>query len=667
MKVEHKGSRYIACSSYAEREIPKAAGFRWDGVNKYWWTSDPAIAAKLGSEEAIATALVEQKAREVKKEEAVSASRAATSDVELPCPEGLAYLPYQRAGIATALNRPNVLFGDEMGLGKTIQAIGVINADESIKTVLVICPAGLRLNWKREMAKWFTRDMPAVIVSSTSWPEGFAVSIINYDILAKHEKRLHETNWDCVIVDESHYCKNPKAKRTIAVVGRDKSRNEEALPGIQARRRIMLTGTPIPNRPIEGQPLFHWLAPDEYGFKFFPYAKRYAAAYQNSYGWDFSGASNLDELQRKLRSTIMIRRLKADVLTELPAKRRQVVEIPANGDAKVVEAEVRAYTASEERIDALRVAVELAKAADATSYQNAVDQLRDAVQAAFTEMAALRHATALAKVPRVVEHILDSLAEEGHKIVVFSWHRDVIAAICEALSQEKIEAVSVTGDTPMQARQNAVDRFQSAPECRVFVGNIQAAGVGITLTAASHVIFAELDWVPGNITQAEDRCHRIGQRNSVLVQHIVLDGSIDARMAKTLIEKQAVLDAALDRETPEPVAPVTPAREKAATESLTRSKLDDVAAKLTPEQISAIHEGLRILAAVDRDHAATLNGVGYSKIDSGIGHSLAERLSLTPRQAALGQKIVHRYRRQLGTDLIAVADGIVKVQEATLC
>ena len=657
MQVKQEGKRYIACSSYAEREIPKAAGFRWDGLAKVWWTSDPTIAAKIGSEEAIAIALAERAAREAKKEEAVVASRSASSDAELPCPEGLAYLPYQRAGIATALDRPNVLFGDEMGLGKTIQAIGVINADESIKTVLVICPAGLRLNWQREMAKWLTRDMPNVIVTGTSWPDGFPISIINYDILSKHDARLHSTAWDCVIVDESHYCKNPKAKRTIAVVGRDKSSKEDALPGINARRRIMLTGTPIPNRPIEGQPLFHWLSPDEYGFRFFPYAKRYADAHQNGYGWDFSGASHLDELQSKLRSTIMIRRLKVDVLTELPAKRRQVVEIPANGDSRIVDAENQAYAASEERINSLRVAVELAKAAEPNVYQDAVESLRDAVQAAFSEMSALRHATALAKVPRVVEHILDSLAEEGHKIVVFAWHRDVIAAICAALASENIEAVSITGDTPMQARQSAVDRFQTVSECRVVVGNIQAAGVGITLTAASHVIFAELDWVPGNITQAEDRCHRIGQLNSVLVQHIVLDGSIDARMAKALVEKQVVLDAALDNERAAIVAPVTPSREKAATESTTRTKLDEVAAKLTTEQIAAIHEGLKLLATMDRDHAATLNGVGYSKMDSQIGHSLAEAIRLTPRQAALGQKIVHRYRRQLGDDLVAVADG----------
>lgn len=161
----------------------------------------------------------------------------------------------------------------------------------------------------------------------------------------------------------------------------------------------------------------------------------------------------------------------------------------------------------------------------------------------------MRHETALAKAPAVVSHLKDAMEGNRDKLIVFVHHKDVIDAMADAM--QEVGVVQVTGDTPMAARQDAVDAFQNDPEVRLFIGNIQAAGVGLTLTASSHVVFAELDWVPGNMTQAEDRAHRIGQKNAVLVQHLVLDGSLDARLARTLIEKQAVLDQALDEVTPE--------------------------------------------------------------------------------------------------------------------
>ena len=601
------------------------------------------------------------------KAEKLEASRAEDYTGPLPCPEDLAYLPYQRAGIATAVSRPNVLFGDEMGLGKTIQAIGVINTDPTIAKVLVICPASLRLNWQRELRKWLVRPMQSCIATSTLWPgDAFPITIINYDILAKHTQSLQRTAWDLVIVDEAHYLKSKGAKRSQAVFGIDeyaaKKAKCEPTPGIQGRRKVALTGTPIPNRPVEGYGLFHWLAPDEFR-NFFAYAKTFCAGHQNGYGWDFSGASNLPQLQDKLRSTIMIRRLKADVLKDLPAKRRQIIEFSANGAASAIARESAAWEANEERIDALRVRAELAKAGSREEYEAAVAALREAAQASFTEMSQLRHDTALATVPYVCDHLMQALNDGGdsHKIVVMAHHKDVVTAIMDRLREEGIEAVSLTGETPMGTRQDNVDRFQGDAKCRVFVGNIQAAGVGITLTAAAHVIFAELDWVPGNMTQAEDRCHRIGQTDSVLVQHLVMEGSIGSRMAKTLIEKQDVIDRALDRRSEEAAQPpVTPSRDKAATESLSVDKLGELAARLTPENIAAIHEGLQILASFDADHAREQNGMGYGKMDVAIGHSLANSSRLTARQAALGSKLVTKYRRQLPEALVAAAKPMVE-------
>ena len=604
----------------------------------------PEVARSLREDDAYAPA---RKAA-AEAERTREASRATDAEVDLPCPEGLAYMPFQRAGIAYALGRPAVLIGDEMGLGKTIQAIGVMNTTANLKRVLVICPASLRLNWKREIEKWITHDLTVGVAQGKSWP-GTAVTVVNYDVLKNFKKQISATTWDVLIVDECHYLKNPKAARTKHVLGYWDKKLKQEVPGIEATRKVFLTGTPVVNRPIELWPLVKALDPQGLGRGWKGYVTRYCAGYEDTYGWNVKGASNLSELQDRLRETFMVRRLKADVLTELPAKRRQVIELPPNGAIGAVKAEQKAWAATQEMLEDLRAAVELAKASEEEAdYAKAVEALREGEKAAFNEMSKLRHATALAKVPYVVEHLLNAT----DKVVCFGHHRDVIGQIVEALREAGEKVVVVTGDTPMQARQDAVDAFQNDSSVRFFVGNIQAAGVGLTLTAASHVVFAELDWVPGNMSQAEDRCHRIGQTSSVLAQHLVLEGSLDARMAKVLVEKQEVIDKALDADTTkarnERLVPV-PAP---ATKTASRGRVAKDAETMKPDQIEAVHEALRRLAGMC-DGARERDGFGFNKIDTRIGHALAGCDKLTARQAALGKLIVIKYRKQYGDELLS--------------
>lgn len=213
--------------------------------------------------------------------------------------------------------------------------------------------------------------------------------------------------------------------------------------------------------------------------------------------------------------------------------------------------------------------------------------------------------------------------------------------------------VLVDGRLSLEKRQHAVDRFQNDPNCQVFIGSIQAAGVGLTLTSASIVVFAELDWTPAALSQAEDRCHRIGQSESVLVQHIVLDGSLDARMAEVVTAKQEVLDRALDgggalEEAEQFAAPI----EQPATQASTPSAIAKEAAAIAPGVVQAVHAALRTLAGYC-DGANARDGMGFSKFDAGIGHSLAGASRLTAKQAALGRKIALKYRRQLSAELLA--------------
>ena len=617
ISVAREGERWVARFpfSYETKDLVKGAGFRWDPNGKVWWTDRREIAERLDPDKARASAEHDQAS--------VDASKAVDADVSIPVPPGLSYLPYQRAGIAYMVDKPNVLLADEMGLGKTIQAIGLINADQSISRVLIVCPASLKLNWKREMRKWLARPM-SVDIANGIFPTADAV-VINYDILAKHRDEIDAVSWDLLIVDECHYVKNPSAKRTQQLLGKTERRTRKMLVApIQARRRVFMTGTPIVNRPIELWPLIQSIDPQGIGSKFFPYAKRYCAAYQGSYGWDFTGASNLSELQQRLRASFMVRRLKADVLTDLPPKRRQVVVLPVDdGAQKLVEAEKAVYDC----------------------WQQAL-QSGSSDSAAFTELSRLRHDMGIAKVPAAVEFVRDVLETED-KLVVFAHHHDVVAAL---VSEFRACAVAVTGETPVSERQLLVDRFQSDPTCRLFVGSIQAAGVGLTLTSAQHVVFVELDWVPGNVTQAEDRCHRIGQTGSVLVQHLVLDGSLDMRMGEIIISKQQTIESALDSD----VAPISAPEIVAYSQPEPHVKTNKEAAVASPsydDGKDAIHTILRFLAG-RCDGAFSLDGQGFNRMDASFGHSLAERDELTDKQAAAARRMILKYQRQIPPELL---------------
>ena len=202
----------------ATKDLVKAAGFRWDPAAKVWWTTDEAKAAKISRPDVVAAINAERMEAARAAQAAIEASRATDSDRDIPAPAGLAYLPYQRGGIAYAMERDGVLIGDEMGLGKTPQSIGVINCDPNAKRALVICPASLKLNWLKELKRWLVRPMTIGVAEGNSFPNTNVV-IINYDIVARHRAKIDAIEWDCLIVDECHYLKNPKAQRTKAILG----------------------------------------------------------------------------------------------------------------------------------------------------------------------------------------------------------------------------------------------------------------------------------------------------------------------------------------------------------------------------------------------------------------------------------------------------------------
>ena len=671
----------------AVREVAKEARFRFDGNTKTWWTNDPEIALRVVpavDPKKSAGVIGQAKAELAKKNATIEASQAADAKVELPCPAGLSYLPYQRAGIAYAMGRTNTLIADEMGLGKTIQAIGVINADPEIKRVIVICPASLKVNWKRELEKWLVRPLRVSVVNGTIKPAD--VLVVNYDVLKKHADALIEFAADLVVCDESHYAKNPKAART---------KNTMAIVKSASRRRIFLTGTPILNRPIELWTTLQALDGTTWrSWRY--YATRYCGGFEGRYGWDVTGATNLDELQQKLRSSIMVRRLKRDVLTELPAKTRNLIALPGEWFSSALKAEAKVREAIE-RMAELQQQIDLADAMDDQQlYEALVAQLRDNTSVAFEETALVRHKTALAKVKHVVEHVQNVL-EQTDKVILFAWHADVIDQLMAGLAD--FNPVRVTGQDSINDRQAAVDAFQQDANCRVFVGNIKAAGVGLTLTAACHVVFAELDFVPANISQAEDRAHRYGQTLPVTVDHIVVDGSIDAYMAAMIVGKQRVSDEALndcsnaievnevddetlyrsyaaatedalrdeqraqwaeekqrrivEREQKQlQAAQEREAKRAEEREGRYNNRVESSVRLVTifsDELRSAVHAGVQYLASVC-DGAFSEDARGFAKPDVGIGHYLANLATLTDKQACFALKLCCTYQGQLAVN-----------------
>lgn len=519
---------------------------------------------------------------------------------------------------------------------------------------IVITPASLKLNWAREARRLIPDCTPVPLSTrkqSELWPlPPKALIICNYDILHAWLPAIKQVAPQTIIIDEIHMAKSSKAARSKAVKG---------LCEGNGKRIMALSGTPFLNRPQElAFPLEILGVIEQFGGTW-KFLRRFCNAHQkvvNRRGkmvWDFSGASNLPELQELLRKVCMIRRLKQDVLRELPPILHQVIEIPPTAEmARFIAAEEEGYQRHEEAIEELRVAVELAKASeDPEDYRKAIAKLTKGVNAAFTEIAKLRHDTAVCKVPLVTEHVRNAL-EEGGKVVLWCHHHDVGNAL---IAEFPGVAVLHRGGLSETQKDEAIHRFQNDPEIKLFVGSIQASGIGITLTASSHEIFAELDYVPTNISQAIARCHRIGTVNPVLVQYLVLDGSLDAKMAWTLVEKQKVFDAALDDKI-ESTVPITPAKEQAATRNVSRATVEKEAETITAAQIQAVHSALRTLAGVC-DGARLLDGHGFNRMDARIGHSLAAAPTLSAKAAALGRKLLKKYGRQLGEDVIKAMNG----------
>lgn len=420
--------------------------------------------------------------------------------------------PHQVEGLAFLLARRGAILADDMGQGKTRQAVLAMQEAEPDGPWLVVCPASVKLNWSREID--LARPGSSVHVVGKSPDQDFAGwVVVNYELLKPHHDLLKRMPFKGVIFDEAHYLKNHTSQRSK--LGRALLESRKPRPVT-----YMLSGTPLTNRPRDLFPLLQMIE-HPLGRSFLSFAKRFCAASHNGFGWVTDGASNLEELALQIKG-ILLRRKKDEVL-DLPPKVRVFLDV-----------EVPEGTAVKETAAALGVLLTRGSGAAA-----GVDRERTRLLANITKA---RHAIAKAKVKGMLEYV-EGCVEQGEKVIVFSCFDDPVTQVAKAFGER---AVSLTGKTPAASRQKVVDAFQNDPAVRVFAANIVAGGVGITLTAASTVVFNDLDWVPANHWQAEDRAYRIGQKAPVHVAYMVAVGTIEEFVKSVLEAKAQIVEAVVD-------------------------------------------------------------------------------------------------------------------------
>lgn len=493
-------NRYELLCSFEERNQAKTLGFKWCAEANVWFARDWYAAWK---------AYIKLKQTNLPALEKYSRNYQFSYSKTF----GIFYKEhlrdFQNAGVEEMFCRKGFnLLADEQGLGKTVQALEfakcVLEGSKEPRKILVIAPSSLKINWEREAKKFDDKSIFKIQIlrGTKALIEDAATNlvIVNYDLLSSGIifSELERYNADLVVGDEIHLTKSPKAIRSQRAFSIAKT----------AKKFVALSGTPIPNRPIEIFPLLKTFCPEALG----PYADQrrfeyhFCAGFQDKWGFNNSGASNLEELGERLRATCMTRRLKKDTIgnNKLPP---QILAFEADAATK-------ALTLKEHEL-----------AAEFLKKNKEIPNIG--------EIAEIRQELAMRKLPLAIQFVKDLLLS-NNKVVVFAHHRAVIA---ELLSNFAENSVVVMGGLSEKQKQNAVDSFQNDQSVEVFIGQVQAAGVGLTLTAANQVVFVESAWSPGDIDQCIDRCDRIGQTKWVQARFLVIEDSLEEHMLKVAFDK----------------------------------------------------------------------------------------------------------------------------------
>jgi SWI/SNF-related matrix-associated actin-dependent regulator 1 of chromatin subfamily A len=417
-------------------------------------------------------------------------------------------LEHQKEAVQKLVENKKFILADDMGLGKTTSTI-IAALESGSKKVLIICPATLKINWKREIENY--SDKSVYIAEGKNFSTDADFVIINYDIIKnfhdtkkKGESQILDANFDLVVVDEAHYIKNATAQRTKLINDLVK----------KVDRLWLLTGTPMTSRPIDYFNLLS-LIESPVAKNWMAYAIRYCQGYQFNVGgrkvWNVMGASNLEEL-RDRTAGLTLRRLKENVL-DLPDK--IITPVYLRLKSKMYEEIMGEYY----------------------DWYDKNPEESKSLTVQFTKLTKIRQVIADEKVSQTIE-LAENIVEQGKKVIIFCNFTDSLNKICEHFGKA---AVKINGSMSKPERQHSVDSFQENDKIKVLVGNIKAAGVGITLTAAEAVIMNDLSFLPSDHAQAEDRAYRYGQKNNVLVYYPIFENTIEGIIYDILNNKKQVI------------------------------------------------------------------------------------------------------------------------------
>lgn len=415
---------------------------------------------------------------------------------------------YQQAGVENLIDqyrkRKSLMLADQPGLGKSCQSL-ITAKHLGAKRLLVICPGSLRYNWQNECRMWYPELKTQPVFDGKTAIDAKATTIISYGLL----NRVLNERYDMMVVDECHYIKSIAAMRTKLILG-ELNKGWRGLIA-NCEYKLFMSGTPLPNgKPNEVWPILFRTAPDVISnLKYMPFVRTYCEMFEDGFGGIVvKGAKRQDELYMRLRgSGFMTRRLKKDVLTQLPAKLYKLITFPPDKKTKeILEQEA----------------------------QFSVNQILEKGVPAGSALPEIRRQMGIAKVDVCVDYIDELLTGGVDKAVIFAHHIDVVAGLAAGLGQYHPKII--TGQTKPADRQARVDAFQTDPDVRLIIGN-SAMKEGLNLTAASDVVLVEPSWVPGDNDQMVDRLHRIGQKYQVVVHNLVVQGSLDAKILASSADK----------------------------------------------------------------------------------------------------------------------------------
>jgi len=419
------------------------------------------------------------------------------------------YKPFQKAGIEYILERKKRYFmlGDEPGLGKTIQFIGLANYS-CAKKLLIVCPAHLRLNWEMELRKWSILSAPIQVVNSSKQelnPD--ATLIISYSMLKNFYPALKKMNFGMVGCDESHYLSSAESTRTKIMLGLGEYKVALVNRG---KKCIFMTGTPIYNRADNLFPILKRCAPEVIDDTcYWGFVEKFCTIYDSGFGVSVTGSKNEKELYTRLRSGFMVRRLKKDVLDQLPSKQYKLAVYGQNMKIKHLFSKQENFTAKELKL-----------------------RCKESGVAAVPD---LRHEEGVDKVPAIADYAEMMMANGCKKLLIFAFHQEVVEALETELAEHN--PLVIYGKTSAKEKQESVEKFQNEKLYKIFILNILAAGTGLTLTAASDGIFGEYSWNDADNEQVLDRMHRIGQENKVTAHYVVVENTLDTTVLSRALSK----------------------------------------------------------------------------------------------------------------------------------